>query len=455
MMTTFSAVAHQLKWLEMEAPRYTSYPSALYFKPKAPETHRKELAAFNLDQSVALYIHIPFCKQLCWFCGCHTKIANQYSPIASYVQSLMKEIDLIGQSVAGKIILHSIHFGGGSPGMLSAEDLDAIFQRIHATFIVEKNAEIAIELDPRQLTKDKIHVYKHHGFNRVSLGVQDTNKTVQDNIHRTQPLEQVRQCIELLRTEGIHAINMDLIYGLPFQTIQSIEQTINEVCSMAPSRVAFYSFAHVPWMKKHQRMIQKHDLPTITDKGHMYLHALKIFQEHGYQPLGIDHFAKERDDCYAGLSERTLRRNFMGYTTQPNDYVLGIGASAISHLGEGISQNSVNEMDYKQHIEQGVFSTARGCLFTAEDLLRKAIINELMCYFSVDVAKHLTQHQYPIHYFDEQLALLNPYSEEGVISLSNRRIQFNSPLRMIVRSICSVFDQYHLTLDQGRYLKIS
>lgn len=454
-MTTFASVSHQLKWLEMEAPRYTSYPSALYFQSMTSEIHQKWLQHFDLNQSVALYIHIPFCKQLCWFCGCHTKIANHYSPIASYVNSLIKEINLIGKSVAGKMKLHSIHFGGGSPSMLNAEDMDAIFNSIHAVFKVEKDAEIAIELDPRQMTKDRIQTYKSLCFNRVSLGVQDTNVTVQAGIHRIQPLDQVRQCFELLRAEGIHAMNIDLIYGLPFQSIQSIKQTINEVCSMEPSRIACYSFAHVPWIKKHQQLIREDDLPTVQDKGQMYLHALKFFEEHGYKPLGIDHFSKAEDDCYTGFHQRTLRRNFMGYTTQPNDFVLGVGASAISHLGAGISQNSVSDTEYKQKIEQEIFSTARGWFYTPEDYLRKAIINELMCYFSVDLEKHLTQFNFSTDYFDDQLELLTKFSETGVISITNRRIDFNSPLRMIVRSVCSVFDQYHLTLEKGRYLKIS
>lgn len=454
-MTNFASIAHHLQWLEMEAPRYTSYPSALYFQALTSETQQQWLQHFDISQSVALYIHIPFCKQLCWFCGCHTKVATHYSPIASYVQSLIKEIDLIAQSVTGKIKLHSIHFGGGSPGMLNAEDMDALFKKIHAVFKIEKDAEIAIELDPRQITKDKIQMYKSLCFNRVSLGVQDTNAKVQTGLHRVQPLDQVRQCLEMLHAANIHAINIDLIYGLPFQNIQSIEQTINQVCAMAPSRIAYYSFAHVPWIKKHQQLICENDLPTFQDKGQMYLHAAKIFESHGYKHLGIDHFAKADDDCYTGLHKGTLRRNFMGYTTQPNDFVLGVGASAISSLGAGIAQNSVSDTEYKQKIESTIFSTTRGWLYTPEDYMRKAIINELMCYFSVDIAKLLTQFNFSTNYFDNQLELLTKFRETGVISITERRIDFHSPLRMIVRSVCSVFDQYHLTLKKGRYLKIS
>lgn len=448
-------VSHQLKWLEMEAPRYTSYPSALYFQPMMPETQLEWLQHADLNQSVALYIHIPFCKQLCWFCGCHTKIASQYSPIAAYVHFLMKEIDLIGKSVTGKIKLHSIHFGGGSPGILNTEDMDAIFESIHSVFDVQRDAEIAIELDPRQMTTDKIKAYKRLSFNRVSLGVQDIDQTVQASIHRLQSVDQVRQCVETLRTEGIHAINMDLIYGLPFQDMTSIEKTIHQICSMAPSRIAFYSFAHVPWIKKHQQLISENNLPTVQEKGLMYLHASKIFESNGYKPLGIDHFSMPEDNCYTGFHQKTLRRNFMGYTTQPNDFVLGLGASAISHLGGGISQNSVSDMEYKHKIGQYTFATARGWRFTPEDYLRKAVINELMCYFIVDLEKILDQYNYPLDYFDLELERLSQYTETGVITITNRCIDFNSSLRMIVRSVCSVFDQYHLTLDKGRYLKIS
>ncbi len=446
---------HHLKWLDLEAPRYTSYPSALYFKPLSSDTYQQWVQRFDLDQSVALYIHIPFCHQLCWFCGCHTKIANAYSPVHAYVQSLMKEMALMGQSVSGRIKLHSIHLGGGSPGILNTDDLENVFKGIDSVFDVQTGAEIAIELDPRQISKEKIQTYKRLGFNRVSLGIQDTNETVQTAIHRVQPFEQVRECVDMLREEGIHAMNIDLIYGLPFQTIQSIENTIHQVCSLAPSRVAYYSFAHVPWIKKHQRLIVEKDLPSVQDKGRMFLHASTIFEKNGYQPLGMDHFSKPNDDCLAGLNQKTLRRNFMGYTTQPNDYVLGLGASAISDLGEGLSQNSVSDAEYKQKIDYGLWSITRGWAYTREDHLRKSVISELMCYFSVDLEKMLAQFEYPENYFDEQLALLAPFSETGVITIINRRIVFHSPLRMIIRSICAVFDEYHLTLKTGRYLKIS
>ena len=452
---TNACVDHQLKWLNLEAPRYTSYPSALYFKPLSGDTYQEWLQRFDLDQSVALYIHIPFCHQLCWFCGCHTKIANAYAPIHAYVQSLIKEMALVGQSVSSKMKLHSIHFGGGSPGILNTDDLDLVFESIRSVFDVQTDAEVAIELDPRQISKEKIQAYKRLGFNRVSLGIQDTDETVQTAIHRVQPFDQVRQCVDMLRAAGIHAINIDLIYGLPFQTIQSIEKTIHQVCSLAPSRVAYYSFAHVPWIKKHQRLILEKDLPSIQDKGRMFLHASKVFEEHGYKPLGIDHFSKTNDDCLTGLNQKNLRRNFMGYTTQPNDFVLGIGASAISDLGEGLSQNSVNDAEYKQKIAQGLWSTTRGWAYTRGDYLRKAVISELMCYFSVDLEKTLAQFNFPADFFDEQLALLNQLCETKVITITNRRIDFHSSLRMIVRSVCAVFDQYHLTLKTGRYLKIS
>lgn len=454
-LMTITGFEHQLKWLDLEAPRYTSYPSALHFKPLSSETYQHWLQQFDLENSVALYIHIPFCNQLCWFCGCHTKIANAYSLIHAYVQSLMKEMKLISHAVSGKIKLHSIHFGGGSPGILSADDLEDVFRILRSVFEVQTDAEVSIELDPRQLLNDKIQTYKRLGFNRVSLGIQDTNDTVQTAIHRIQPFEQVRESVERLRAEQIHDINIDLIYGLPFQTMESIEKTINQVCSLAPSRIAYYSFAHVPWIKKHQRLIFAKDLASVKDKGRMFLHASKLFKKNGYEPLGIDHFSKITDDCFTGLNQKNLRRNFMGYTTQPNDFVLGLGASAISYLGKGLSQNTVNDVVYKQNTEHGLWSATRGWVYTQEDYLRKVIINELMCYFFVDIEKILEQFNVPVNYFDEQLALLRQFSETDVMTITHRCINFHSPLRMIVRSVCAVFDQYHLTLETGRYLKIS
>ena len=450
-----SCFSHQIKWLETEAPRYTSYPSALYFQPLTSDTYQQWLQKFDLEQSVALYIHIPFCNQLCWFCGCHTKVSNQYSPIAFYVRSLIQEIELISKTVNGKIKLHSIHFGGGSPTILTSEDMENIFKSIHAVFAVQNNAEIAIEIDPRHITKDKILTYKQLGFNRASLGVQDTNEKVQAAIHRIQSFNQIRRTCEMLREEGIHAINMDLIYGLPFQSLQSIEQTINQICTLQPSRIAYYSFAHVPWIKKHHKLISENDLPSPKEKGTMYLHASNIFEKNNYQPLGIDHFSRPEDECYISLNQRNLRRNFMGYTTGPKDSGLGVGASAISNLGAGLSQNNPNDPEYKDKIKQGQLPTLRGWTFSPDDYLRKAIINDLMCYFYVDLTHYLTQYHYPLDYFDKQLKLLSPFCETGVISITDRCIQFNSPFRMIVRSVCAVFDEYHLTRENTKYLKVS
>lgn len=453
-MSQFSLDA-QLKWLDMGAPRYTSYPSALYFEALTPDVHQGWLQTFDLKQSIALYIHVPFCHQLCWFCGCHTKISNHYSSIAAYTQSLVKEIELIGQTVLGKMTLHSIHFGGGSPAILNDEDMDSIFASICSVFNIQSDAEIAIEFNPGQMTYEKIKTYKRLGFNRVSLGVQDTNAVVQKAINREHSFEQIQQCVDWLKTEDIHDINLDLIYGLPFQTMQSIEETINQICSLEPSRVAYYSFAHVPWMKKHQKLIDEGDLPNAQTKGRMYLHALNIFEKNGYKPFGIDHFSKPNDECFKGVQNRTLRRNFMGYTIAPNDFVLGVGASAISHLGKGISQNSVLETEYKANIEQGIGATKRGWIFTREDYLRKTIINELMCYFNVDLERVLGDFGFPPEYFDNQKQILKQLIESGVISLNHRHLKFHSPLRMIVRLVCSYFDEYHLKTDKGRCLKIS
>lgn len=445
----------QMAFLETKAPRYTSYPSSLYFRELNESSHQQWLTEFDDKQSIALYVHIPFCSQLCWFCGCHTKISNHYTPIYRYVQALLKEITLIKKHAPALMKLHSIHFGGGSPNILTDEDLESIMRHIAANFDIQDDAEIAIELDPRHLNQEKTHTYQRLNFNRVSLGVQDTNPTVQEAIHRIQPFDQIRQGCDMLRSANIDNINIDLIYGLPFQTLPSIAKSFSDVCSLSPSRIAYYSFAHIPHVKPQHRLISEKDLPNTHHKAQMYLQAVEIAQKHHYIHLGIDHFMQPDDTCVTSFHQKKFRRNFMGYTSQKNDFVLGIGASSISNLGKGLSQNHSITAEYERKITRGTWATARGWCYNKEDLLRKRIIDELMCYFSADIGLILTDHDYPIDYFDQNLCLLKTFVDKEVIVIHERRIDFISPLRMLVRAVCSVFDQYHLSIEENRYLRVS
>lgn len=451
-MITTNELNEQLALLEIKAPRYTSYPSSLYFQVLHENTHREWLAEFDNKKSVALYVHIPFCSQLCWFCGCHTKVSNHYAPIQHYVQTLLQEITLINEHASSRLKLHSIHFGGGSPGILKDRELESIIQHISANFDIQADAEIAIELDPRHLSRENIDTYQRLNFNRVSMGVQDTNPIVQNAIHRVQPYSQISKSFEMLRSVNIHKINIDLIYGLPLQTLSSITKTFSDMCALLPSRIAYYSFAHIPNVKRQHGLISENDLPNTQLKGHMYLRAVDIARQHNYIPLGIDHFIHPEE---TSVSQKKFRRNFMGYTSQENEFVIGIGASAISNLGKGFSQNQPISIEYERKISQGSLATVRGWLHSIDDLLRKRVIDELMCNFSVDIGNILTEFNYPIDYFDRSLCLLKNFVDKKIVIIHGRRIVFKSPLRMLVRAVCATFDNYHLSLEENRYLSVS
>ncbi|OYW83584.1 MAG: oxygen-independent coproporphyrinogen III oxidase [Asticcacaulis sp. 32-58-5] len=444
------------RFLGREAPRYTSYPSAHHFGAMPAVDYETALGSLQPEQSLGLYLHVPFCEQMCYFCGCNTHITKRYSPVTAYVESLVREIHMVGEHLAFRPNVHSIHFGGGSPGILSPEDMAKLFDALNLNFSVESGAEISIELDPRRITPTKVQSYAAVGFNRVSLGVQDTNLDVQRAINRIQPIELIEESVKLLRSYGLKSIGIDLIYGLPLQTLESLAITLTQTRRLEPTRISAFSYAHVPWMKKHQTLIDRDTLPTTEDKVEFFILFDQTFQEQGYRAIGIDHFALPDDGLSKAHDNHTLRRNFMGYTDQPNDRLLAFGASAISELDGGIFQNIPQSTTYQNTINQAKFATTRGWLFGGEDRLRKAIIAELMCYFEIDIENILIRHNLPCSYLDEELAHLDEYISAGVVTVQNRKLVFHSPLRMLIRSVASVFDRHNsYTTEDHRYSKVA
>lgn len=442
-----------LSWLEQGAPRYTSYPSAHHFHLLPALDYQGWLQQLDKDASVALYIHIPFCQQLCWFCGCHTKATARYEPVKAYIDTLLEEFRLLTLHLPHRPKVHSIHFGGGSPTLVNNEDLTRIFYAIDASCEILPDAEISIEIDPRRLTAEKAEIYALLGFNRASLGLQDFDPKVQEAINRIQPYNVVADAYALLQKNGIADISVDMIYGLPYQTMETIEKSIEKLLLLHPKRIAYFSYAHVPWMKKPQRLIPTPALPDIATKMHYYLKVQQLLEEQGYISIGIDHFAKAEDALCHSFRQRTLRRNFMGYSTLPNDTIIGLGASAISELPQGIAQNQPATHDYKKTIHSGAMPTIRGWVYNGEDRLRKAVISQLMCYLEVDVAAILAAYGYPEDHFDIALAALSVFEENKIISLGNRTIVFHSNLRMLIRLVAMQFD-YYATTDTKNYSKI-
>lgn len=431
-----------LSLLEFQIPRYTSYPSAHHFQDINHSLPELWLNSLPTDQSIGLYIHIPFCPKLCWYCGCHTKMTYRYEPIEAYIALLLEEFKILAAYLPHRPKLHSLHFGGGSPTILDLKDLTRLFYAIESNFEISKRTEISIEIDPRHLTRQKAKIYAELGINRASLGVQDFNKKVQEAINRIQPFNLVLEATALLRDYGIYNINLDLIYGLPFQTLHSIKDTVQKVLSLKPNRIAYFSYAHMPWMKKHQRLIPSEALPDTLEKIRFYTLIQHLLEESEYKSIGIDHFAKEEDDLFLSLQNRTLRRNFMGYTPLPNDYSVGVGVSSISELRQGFAQNSIQFAEYKKRIQEGHLPTARGWTYVNDDQVRKTVISQLMCYFEADLNDILSYNNYPLNYFDRELSQLKDLETMNIVSVENRRIRFRSTIPMLIRYVSKIFDSY-------------
>ncbi len=442
-------------WLGLEAPRYTSYPTAHHFFPQTGEnTLIPWLKGLPGDAAISVYVHIPFCRQLCWFCGCHTKMTNHYAPIARYVRVMLEEIALLKRYAGGKGRLANIHFGGGSPGLLEAQDMEAILSSLVSMFEMRPSGELAIELDPRTTTSENIERYAAWGFNRVSIGIQDFDPQVQQAINRVQPYPLVESRMLQLREAGISRINCDLIYGLPHQTPESFRATLEQTIALEPSRIALFSYAHLPQMKKHQRMIDAATLPSETAKLALYAMARALLEAAGYVTIGIDHFAKMDDPLSVAAQERVLKRNFQGYVTDTTDALIGIGSSAISQFPQGYAQNSANAQDYRKMIGDGQLPIVRGWKCSVEDRARKQVIDEIMCFMSVNLAEIRKRYGLDENYFQQEISDLQKLEYQEIAASDREHIQVITEHRMAARVVASVFDQYR-GIAPGRYSKVA
>lgn len=442
--------------LDREAPRYTSYPSAHHFQPLTPEVHADWLRGLTSGGSIGLYVHVPFCEQMCWFCGCNTQITKRYAAVTAYVDQLVAEIAHVSRQIGMRPYVHSLHFGGGSPGLLQAKDLELLFDVLRDRFVFLADAEISIELDPRRVTPDMARLYAGRGINRVSLGLQDTDPQVQTAINRVQPMPVVRACVDALRHAGIKALGLDLIYGLPFQDEAAFGATLADALSLHPDRMSGFSYAHVPWVRKHQRLIDASALPDAQHKLILFERMTETLTTAGYTPVGIDHFAHAEDGLAVALRHRRLRRNFMGYTDQPNDRLIAFGASAISEFDEGLAQNISQSTTYQRLVRETGQATVRGWAYRDDDKVRRAVIADLMCYFEADIGDILVRHHLPVTYFDAEIERLESLAALGVVELGRRTVRLISPLKMLIRNVCAIFDRYmELPDGQARYSKVA
>jgi oxygen-independent coproporphyrinogen-3 oxidase len=427
--------------LEKAVPRYTSYPTAPNFGSAVDAAvYRSWLASLSPDATLSLYLHVPFCRELCHYCGCHTKATMRDEPVEAYAQRLVEEIALVA-SHAGKRRVTHIHWGGGTPSILEADLLKFVTDELAHRFDLSAMREHAIELDPRYVTRPLVDALRDIGVNRASLGVQDFNAHVQQASGRVQPFETVKAAVDILGEFGIERLNIDLMYGLPKQTVADVRQTVNLVYQLNPQRVAVFGYAHVPWFRPQQRLIEQSDLPMSQDRLAQAEAAHDTLVQFGYRPVGLDHYAKP-DDRLAAENGR-VQRNFQGYTDDDADALVGLGASAISRLPQGFAQNAPAVGNYSRAIAEGKLATAKGIALSDDDRLRGRIIERLMCDMAVDLGAIADEFGFDVATdFSDELDSLQPFEKNGSVLIDGRRIRITEKGRPYLRLVASAFDAY-------------
>lgn len=439
-------------------PRYTSYPTAPVWNEEfGPERFRDKIVETNRgnDSSpLSLYFHIPFCYSLCFYCGCNSIITKKKGHASEYISYLKREIENISRLVNRERKVVQLHWGGGSPDFLSPSEMEELYGYITDNFQIDNNAEAGVELDPRETTFEHVKTLKGLGFNRISMGIQDFNPRVQEAVNRIQSEETSGRLVNWCRGLGIESINVDLIYGLPFQTAESFTETVDKIIGINPERIAVFNYAHVPWMKRHQKMIHEENLPRGREKLEILKMVIEKFTAAGYVYIGMDHFAKSDDELCIAQREKTLYRNFQGYTTKAGCDLYGFGVTSISMVGNCYAQNRKELSDYFAAINAGIMATHRGYELSNDDILRRYIITRLMCDF--ELVKHDVELKYGIvfdEYFCDELNRLEVFQDDGLLKLNPDRIEIADSGRILIRNIAMIFDVY--LKAPGREMKFS
>ncbi len=429
---------------ERNVPRYTSYPSAPHFSTQiGADTYREWLAALPRAARVSLYLHVPFCTELCFYCGCNTRAVRKRAPVDIYAEQLIAEIALLGD-LNGARLTH-IHWGGGTPSILGPQWLETIAGKIASRFDLSELKEHAIELDPRRMDQPLVRTLKAVGVNRASLGMQDASPHVQHAIGRVQPFEDVERAATWLREAGIENLNLDLMYGLPKQTGQDVARSAELAASLNPQRLALFGYAHVPWFKSHQRLIDAATLPGAAERIEQAAIAAETLASFGYKAVGLDHFALPDDELCIAAREGRLHRNFQGYTTDDADALIGIGASSIGKLPQGYVQNAPDMGHYARSISVGRFATVKGLALSDDDRLRASIIERLMC----DLALDLTEFG-GVARFAGEMDTLQGLAAQGLLTIDGAKIAITEAGRPYIRIAAAAFDSY-LTASQKRH----
>lgn len=443
------------RYEERQVPRYTSYPTAPHFTAAVDaKLHARWLSALPPDEPVSLYVHVPFCTELCLYCGCQTTVARQYAPVAAYADLLLRELDEVGRLLPQRERVAHLHFGGGTPTILSAPDFRRIVAAIGESFRLDKTAEFAVEVDPRMITPAHAASLAEAGVNRVSLGVQSFDPLVQQSIRRLQSFALTRRVAEWFRFAGVASLNLDLMYGLPHQTVENVLASVNLALELDPDRIALFGYAHVPWMKRHQMLLPEAALPASAERVAQFSAAAERLIAAGYVRIGLDHFAKPEDRLAQAAGSGTLRRNFQGYTTDRAETLIGLGASAISRLPQGYAQNAASVAEYRSALLGGRLATTRGVAFSAEDRLRASIIERLMCDFSVDLDVICREHGIAVSALAPDLARLDLMIADGLAGRDGLRVRIAPHARDLARIVSSAFDARLAQQNQRHSLAI-
>jgi len=424
------------------APRYTSYPTAVEFKDLKPE----DIIPFyeNSTKPLSLYFHIPFCKSACYFCGCNVTYTSKEDKKVKYLEYLRKELEILKKYLDTNRKVIQLHFGGGTPTFLSAEQLKQLLDMIKEYFPnFAEDSENSIEVDPRYLTEEQMKVLVEGGINRISFGVQDFNEETQKAVNRIQDYELTKNVVDLARKYGIESINIDLIYGLPYSTFETFKKTLDLTLSLNPDRLAVFNYAHVPWLKKGMRKIDETTLPHPSEKLKILKYTIDFFEENGYKMIGMDHFAKPTDELFKALEKGELHRNFQGYTTKGGADLIGIGVTSIGEVEDAYIQNYKDLKNYEKAIDEGKLATFRGIILNEEDKIRKRVIMELMANFSFDIKRF--EKETNIKFFEKfknEVAELQEFVDEGLVNINNDKIEVTKTGRLLIRNIALPFDEY-------------
>lgn len=424
-------------------PRYTSYPTAPHFRrPFAADEYRDWLSRLDPAEPISIYLHVPFCRRMCWYCGCNMKLAARYGPLETYVADLRAEIALIAGLLPARMRISHLHWGGGTPTALSPEDLGILMSDLRDKFDFDADAELAIESDPRTLTPAMTETIGRLGFTRASFGVQEFDPRVQTAINRVQPPEMVAECVAGLRAAGVAGINFDLIYGLPYQTTETLLATIEACGPMRPDRIALFGYAHVPWMAKNQRMIPEEALPDAAARADQVDRAAQALAQAGYETIGLDHFALPDDSLSQAARAGRLRRNFQGYTTDAAQCLLGLGATSIGRTPHGYVQNIAETGAWAHAVRQGRLPVAKGLSLSNDDRLRAEVIERIMCDGAVDPVDIGAKHGMGSDWCEDELARLQVLARDGLVSRRGTTISLTTEGLKLRRVVASVFDAY-------------